>query len=170
MLSDSIDDGIHLLALLDVTGLTQRQIMESGLMVRGAIVCDDLIDNDLIFTGMAMVKAAAMERESKSPFLILENETIEVLKKSIAILYPNKNNRERCLNQTLYDGNKLDCLLHMPFAIMYSTCNDDSKIRKCIDHIIDVSMNNLPVKDRIRQMTCSRVLENICNVDWVEQN
>ena len=49
-------------------------------MVRGAIMCDDLIDNDLIFTGMAMVKAAAMERESKSPFLILENEIIEVLK------------------------------------------------------------------------------------------
>ena len=99
MLSDSIEDGIHLLALLDVTSLIQRQIMESGLMVRGAIVCDDLIDNDLIFTGMAMVKAAAMERESKSPFLILENETIEVLKKSIAILYPNKKDRERCLKR-----------------------------------------------------------------------
>ena len=38
------NDEIRFLALLDITCMVQKELMKAGLMVRGAILCDDLID------------------------------------------------------------------------------------------------------------------------------
>ena len=94
------NDEIRFLALLDITCMVQKELMKAGLMVRGAILCDDLIDDKFVFTGMAMVEAASMERNVDSPHLILREDAIEMLKSSIPILFPNKKDQRTYLEQT----------------------------------------------------------------------
>lgn len=137
------NDEIRFLALLDITCMVQKELMKAGLMVRGAILCDDLIDDKFVFTGMAMVEAASMERNVDSPHLILREDAIEMLKSSIPILFPNKKDQKTYLEQTIYEGNKLDCFRHIPYVIPYSMDNDAKTVEACIMRIENISMNNI---------------------------
>ena len=151
-----INDEIHFLALMDVTCMIQKELMKSGLMVRGAVLCDDLIDNKLIFTGMAMVEAAALEKELDSPHLVLREEAVEMLKMSAPLLFPNKKDQEKYLEQTLYDNNKLDCFCHVPYVIHYPVEDDIETLQKCTDCIRNVSLSN--IRDERSLETAQRLL------------
>jgi hypothetical protein len=138
------NDEIRFLGLLDITCMVQKELMKAGLMVRGAILCDDLIDDKHVFTGMAMVEAASMERNADSPHLILSEDAVKMLVSSIPILFPNEKDQEKYLEQTLYEGKKLDCFHHVPHVIPYPTDDDAKTVDACIERIKGVSVKNLP--------------------------
>lgn len=137
------NDEARFMALIDVTCCIQNKLMNAGLMVRGAIVCDDLVDNDLMFTGLAMVRAAEMEKGAESPLLILGDDAIKMLESSACFLFPNEKDQQTYLNQTLYNNDKLDCLHHIPYVIPYEVSMDEKTMQARIDRIRDVSMNNI---------------------------
>lgn len=137
------NDEARFLALIDITCCIQNKLMDAGLMVRGAIVCDDLVDNDLMFTGLAMVRAAEMEKNAESPLLILGDDAIKMLKSATCLLFPNEKDQHTYLNQTLYNDDKLDCLHHIPYVIPYKASIDEKTMQACIDHIRDVSMSHI---------------------------
>lgn len=144
------NDEVRFLALLDVTCMVQEQLMMKGRMVRGAIVCDDLIDSELVFTGMAMVEAARLEKKTKSPHLILGDDTIDMLRRSTGILFPNEKDRTAYIDSTLYERNKLDCFRHPSRVIPYEAQITGDSVRACIDRIERVSRNNTPDGESLR--------------------
>lgn len=153
------NDEIRFLALLDVTCMVQRELMKAGLMVRGAILRDDLIYDKLVFTGMAMVEAASIEKNADSPHLILREDAIEMLHSSVSILFPNEKDQKAYLEQTLYEGNKLDCFRHIPYVIPYFGEMDAKTVDVCIERIEDVSLNNLP--DEGSRETAQKMMEGL---------
>ena len=167
MYGDTIDisfeagdnDEVRFLALVDVTCMIQRELMDAGLMVRGAILCDDLIDNDLVFTGMAMVEAAMLEKEADSPHLFLRQDAIDELEASIKILFPNDGDQKSYMDQTLYEGNKLDFIRHVPWVIPYSFDNGMEKLQACTSLIEDTSISS--VSDERGLETSQRMLEGL---------
>ncbi len=137
------NDDVRFLALLDVTCMIQTKLTKAGLMVRGAIVRGDLIDNPRIFTGIAMVEAATIEKDVDSPHLRLDPNAIEMLGSSVHLLFPNTEDQRTYLQQTVYDDDKLDFLHHVPYVIPYDADGDESALQASIAHIEEVSMRNI---------------------------
>ncbi len=152
MYGDTIDiwfeagnnDKVRFLALVDITCMVQRKLMGEGLMVRGAIVCDDLIDTELAFTGMAMVQAAKLEKGMDSPHLRFADDALEMLERSAEILFANEKDREAYIDSTVYEEDKLDCLRHPPYVIPYEMGITEESVRACIDKIENISLCNAP--------------------------
>lgn len=153
------NDEVRFLALLDVTCMIQMELTRAGLMVRGSIVRGDLIDNPRVFTGMAMVEAAAMEKDTDSPHLRLDSDAIEMLESSVRLLFPNTKDQKIYLQQTIYDDDKLDFFHHIPYVIPYDTNGDESTLLACVARIEEVSMKN--IVDEKSQKTSKTMLKGL---------